>query len=70
MSGTNLKLRALFLLFSDPPKKKKKEFGEKLGLIKLYYAGKNNLQKRLIDDYLRDTGCFDKRETSRLNSTN
>ena len=67
MSGMNLKIRALFLLFSDP---QKKEVGGKLGLIKFYYAGKNNLPKSLTDDYLRDTGCFERRETSRLNSIN
>lgn len=41
MSGMNLKIRALFLHVIH----KKRNLGEKLGLIKLYYAGKTIVKR-------------------------
>lgn len=60
----NSEIRALFLHVIH----KKRNFGEKLGLIKLYYAGKAIVKRVSLMTTSEILVAFEKRETSRLNS--
>lgn len=65
MSGMNLKIRVLFLLFGAP---QKKGSGGKVRLDKTLLCEKEQSSKSVTDDNFRDYGYFGKRKTSRLNS--